>query len=341
MASSIAAQMAHNHADQSTRDDHSDQPAQYWTVTSGDLSDRRTFIPTPDVQTSPGNAQPVVIDPSQQFQLWEGEGAAITDSSASLLMHSMTADQRHRILEELFSPDQAGFSAVRISIGSCDFVSQKYYSYDDLPDGVQTDGALQYFSIGTGEPGAPNATKNLKNIIPVLQEILAINPAVKVLASPWSAPAWMKTTRKFAGSGYLRLGEYCGNGYTPENTIDACYARYFVKFIEAYASYGIPIHSVTLQNEPSNTPGWPMTFWKPEQLVRWGVDYLRPALDASFPDVEMWFGDDNLHFFNHPVGDYMTPTEARCFAGAAIHTYSCPPQWLPNATRQFPTGGLR
>lgn len=309
---------------------------EFWTVTSGDLAQRRDHLATPAVSSSADGAQKVIVDPSEQFQLWEGQGAAITDSTASLLMHSMSAEQRHNLLEELFSPDQAGFSAVRISIGTCDFVSQKYYSYDDLPEGVSSDGQLQYFSIGTGKPGAPDATKDLKNIIPVLQEILSINPAVKVMASPWSAPAWMKTTGKFAGSGSLRLGEYCGNGYRPQDTIDYCYAQYFVKFIAAYASYGIPIHSVTLQNEPSNTPGWPMTFWKPEQLVRWGVDYLRPALDRSFPQVEMWFGDDSLRFYQRPVSEYMTPVEARCFAGAAIHTYSGLPQWVHNAARQFP-----
>lgn len=309
---------------------------EYWTVTSGDLTQRRDVLPTPAVEKSAGTATKVVVDPSEQFQLWEGEGAAITDSTASLLMHNMSSGQRHQLLEELFSPSQAGFSAVRISIGTCDFVNQKYYSYDDLPEGVSSDGSLKYFSIGTGKPGAPDATRDLKNIIPVLQEILAINPAVKVLASPWSAPAWMKTTRTFAGSGALRLGEYCGQGYRPQDTIDYCYAQYFVKFIAAYASYGIPIHSVTLQNEPTNHPGWPMTFWKPEQLVRWGVDYLRPALDRTFPQVEMWFGDDNLHFFDRPISDYMTPAEARCFAGAAVHTYATAPQLLGNIVRQFP-----
>ncbi|WEV63862.1 glycosyl hydrolase family 30 [Bifidobacterium sp. ESL0732] len=311
-------------------------PEQLWTATSGDLSQRREKIATPVPTSEAGDATTVVIDPTRQYQMWEGAGAAITDSSASLLMNSMNAKQRHAILEEMFSPAQGGFSSVRISIGSCDFVSQKYYSYDELPEGIGTDPNLDYFSIGTGQPGAPDATKDLKNIIPVLQEIMAINPAVKVMASPWSPPAWMKTNGKLEGDGRLRLGEYVGNGYRRQDTVDYAYAQYFVKFIAAYASYGIPIASVTMQNEPGNSPQWPMAIWTPEELTKWGSEYLRPCLDATFPDVEIYFGDDGLRFFQRPVTDYMTPAQAQCFAGVAFHTYSGLPKWVLNGTRQFP-----
>ena len=307
-----------------------------WSVTSGDLSSRRTVIAPPPLVGNPSDAAVIVLDPTQQYQLWEGEGAAITDSSAALLMQSMSAEQRHAILTELFSPEQAGFSTVRISIGSCDFSSQPYYSYDDLPEGVAADSGLAYFSIGQGEPGQANATKDLKNVVPVLQEILAINPAVKVTASPWSAPAWMKTSGRLAGSGKLRLGDYVGNGYRRQDTVDYVYAQYFVKFIQAYESYGIPIHAVTIQNEPSNGCPWPITIWTPEELASWGAEYLRPALDGTFPDVQIYFGDDSLRFFQRPVSDYMSATQAQSFAGVALHTYSGLPQWVFNGTRQFP-----
>ncbi|OZG58725.1 glycosyl hydrolase family 30 [Bifidobacterium tissieri] len=311
---------------------------EYWTRTSGDLADRRTPIPTPEIKGNDdaANAVKIVIDPTRQYQLWEGAGAAITDSSASLFMQSMSPEQRHAILTEMFDPEQGGFSSVRISIGSCDFSSQAYYSYDDLPDGVAADPALDHFSIGEGEPGAPDATKDLKNVVPVLQEILAINPAVKVMASPWSAPAWMKTSGRLDGAGRLRLGEYVGNGYRYQDTIDYVYAQYFVKFIAAYESYGIPISSVTMQNEPSNGCPWPITVWTPEELTAWGANYLRPALDKTYPDVEIYFGDDSLRFWQRPASDYMTPEQANAFAGAAFHTYSGLPHWVHNGTRQFP-----
>lgn len=310
--------------------------AEYWTATSGDLIQRRERINTPQVVDSAAGATEVVIDPTEEYQLWEGAGAAITDSSASLFMNAMTAEQRHAILEEMFDPRQGGFSSVRISIGACDFSSQKYYTYDDLPEGVAADAGLEYFSIGEGEPGAPDATKDMKNVVPVLQEIISINPAVKIMASPWSAPAWMKTSNRISGAGRLRLGEYVGNGYRYQDTIDYVYAQYFVKFIAAYAKLGIRISSVTMQNEPSNGCPWPITVWTPEELTKWGSEYLRPAFDRSFPDAEIYFGDDSLRFWQRPASEYMTPVQAACFAGAAFHTYSGLPVWVHNGTRQFP-----
>ena len=310
--------------------------AEYWTATSGDLIQRRERINTPQVVDSAAGATEVVIDPTEEYQLWEGAGAAITDSSASLFMNAMTAEQRHAILEEMFDPRQGGFSSVRISIGACDFSSQKYYTYDDLPEGVAADAGLEYFSIGEGEPGAPDATKDMKNVVPVLQEIISINPAVKIMASPWSAPAWMKTSNRISGAGRLRLGEYVGNGYRYQDTVDYVYAQYFVKFIAAYAKLGIRISSVTMQNEPSNGCPWPITVWTPEELTKWGSEYLRPAFDRSFPDVEIYFGDDSLRFWQRPASEYMTPVQAACFAGAAFHPYSGLPVWVHNGTRQFP-----
>lgn len=309
---------------------------EYWTRTTGDLADRRTPIPVPEVTADPGDATAIILDPSEEYQMWEGCGAAITDSSASLLMNSMSAEQRHAILTEMFDPAQGGFSSVRMSIGACDFSSQKYYTYDDLPEGVAADASLEHFSIGEGEPGAPDATRDMKNVVPVLQEIVAINPAVKIMASPWSAPAWMKTSGRIDGSGRLRLGEYVGNGYRYQDTIDYVYAQYFVKFIAAYAKLGIRISSVTMQNEPSNGCPWPITVWTSEELAKWGSEYLRPALDRTFPDVEIYFGDDSLRFWQRPASDYMTPAQAMSFAGAAIHTYSGLPEWVHHATRQFP-----
>ncbi len=171
---------------------------EYWTETAGNLTSRRGVIDAPEVNNASGEYK-IIVDPSQRKQDWLGVGAAVTDSAASLIRRSQNAEQRHRLLTELFSPDQAGFDFIRLPLGSCGFSSQKYYTYDDLPFGEQ-DYKLEKFSVGTGEPGSSQATKDLKNIVPVVQEILTINPAVKVIASPWSAPAWMKNT------GHLTFG---------------------------------------------------------------------------------------------------------------------------------------
>lgn len=316
--------------------------SQYWTRTTADLSERRKPIDPPSFQQEFGEATPLILDPSRRYQFWEGGGAAITDSSASLLMHSMTAEQRHALLTELFSPDQAGFSAVRIALGSCDFIDQDYYSYDDLPAGKTTDPYLEYFSIGEGEPGAPNATKDLKNVIPVLQEILSINPAVKVLASPWSAPGWMKEDQTIPGSSPLLFNRHVGSGFGPTSTVQYVYAQYFVKFVQAYAHYGIPIYAVTVQNEPSFWSQWPGGIWTPEQIATFAADFLRPALNAVCPQVEIYFADDSLGFFDRPISSYMTTKQAMAFTGVGLHTYSglTDTHALSNATNQFPNWKL-
>ena len=283
-------------------------------------------------------ATEVVIDPTEEYQLWEGAGAAITDSSASLFMNAMTAEQRHAILEEMFDPRQGGFSSVRISIGACDFSSQKYYTYDDLPEALPRMPVWSIFD-GEGEPGLP---------MPPRHEERGSGAAGDHIDQSGSEDHGFAVERSrldedvesYFGSRKLRLGEYVGNGYRYQDTIDYVYAQYFVKFIAAYAKLGIRISSVTMQNEPSNGCPWPITVWTPEELTKWGSEYLRPAFDRSFPDVEIYFGDDSLRFWQRPVSEYMTPVQAACFAGAAFHTYSGLPVWVHNGTRSSLVGRL-
>ena len=314
---------------------HRPAPHSIWTRTSGDLAERRASIDAPQPVADPGDAERIVLDPSEEFQRWQGAGAAITDSTASLLRTAMTPEQRSRILHELFDPEEGGYSTVRISIGASDFSSQPYYTYDDLPEGY-ADASLEHFSIGEGTPGAADATKDLKFVVPVLQEILSINPGVKVVAAPWSAPAWLKTNGRIERGGRLRLGEFVGNGYRHEDRVEAVYARYFVKFIEAYASYGIPIYTVSIQNEPSNANPWPITIWTPSELAVFGAEFLRPALDASFPDVQIQYADDSFRFFDEPLTEQVTLEQSRAFASVAVHTYSGNFGNIVNATRSFP-----
>ena len=203
---------------------------EYWTVTAGDLSSKRYRIEAPEYSNTPTNdVYKIVVDQSVKYQDWIGVGAAITDASAKLIWNQ-TANQRHDLLEELFSPEKGNFSVIRIPIGACDFSSQNYYSYDDLPFG-RNDHDLKYFSIGEGKPGTSNATKDLKYIIPVLQEILMINPAVKIIASPWSGPAWIKNSGQLTMGGHLRFGEFTGNGFADKDRFESVYANYFIKYL--------------------------------------------------------------------------------------------------------------
>ncbi|WP_407929184.1 glycoside hydrolase family 30 protein [Agrilactobacillus fermenti] len=304
-------------------------------MTAGDLSEKRTHLQTPTPQTEPGEAAKIVIDPSDKRQEWLGAGAAITDAAASLIWKQSKA-QRSALLHELFDPKEGNFSTIRIPLGSCEPASQPYYTYDDVPFG-EHDASLSKFSIGEGEPDAPDATKDLKYLVPVVQEILQINPAVKIMASPWSAPAWMKNTGELKMGGHLRFGEYIGNGYDKEkDTFESVYARYFVKYLEAYRQYGIPIYAITIQNEPSNAAAWPAMIWKIPELAKFGYEYLRPALDKTFPDTKIYFWDGSLNILNKHISDEITPEQASAFDGFAFHTYDGPYTNLFNGSRSYP-----
>lgn len=312
---------------------------EFWTVTTGDLSKKREPLMVPTTTTAPiDSAAKIVVDPSQKFQKWLGVGAAITDSTAKLIW-SQNKEQRNQLLHELFDPEQGAYSVVRVPVGSCDFQSQDYYSYDDVPYG-EHDHDLEHFSVGTGTPGASDATKDLKYIIPVLQEIIKINPAVKIIASPWSSPAWMKNTGHLTQGGHLRFGEYTGNGFAHKDRFEAVYANYFVKYIEAYASYGIPIYGLTIQNEPSNAAKWPAMIWSFSELAEFGYKYLRPLLDETYPDTKLYYWDGSLNVLDKPLSEYITPQQASAFDGFAFHTYDGPYTSIFKVSREYPNWEL-
>ncbi|MTV82982.1 glycoside hydrolase family 30 protein [Secundilactobacillus folii] len=313
---------------------------EFWTATSGDLTQKREPLSTPKYSSKPDQAIPIVIDPAIKQQDWIGAGAALTDSAASLIWHSQNEKQRDQLLHELFDPDQGGFSTLRIPLGSCDFQSQEYYTYDDVPFGEQ-DYKLEHFSIGTGKPGASDATKDLKYIVPVLQKILAINPAVKIIASPWSSPAWMKNTGHLTHGGRLRFGEFTGNGYDPFiDSFEGVYANYFVKYIEEYQKLGIPIYGVTVQNEPSNASHWPSMVWTLDEQAEFAKTYLRRALDQSFPSTKIFINDDSLHALDTPISEHVSPEQAASIDGLAVHTYAVPYNNLFNGIRRYPNWQL-
>ena len=139
----------------------------------------------------------IEVDTTQRFQSIDGFGFSLTGGSAYLIHEKLTASKRTELLQELFSPNGSGIgiSYLRISIGASD-LDDHVFSYDDLPAG-ETDPALTKFSLA----------EDKKYLIPVLKEILAINPDIKIMGSPWSAPAWMKTNNSTKG-GSLKTEYY-------------------------------------------------------------------------------------------------------------------------------------
>ena len=210
-------------------------------TTTSDLATQALTASTPPAFASvlasgPGD---IVVDPCETYQQFLGVGAALTDSAAYVLTNYMSSSQRTALLKYLFSPSQCGWSMLRVCMGSQSFQnSATYTTYDDMPAG-QTDTGLVNFSVLRSSDGGGGGDTNY--IIPILQQILAINPGVRIIATVWNPPLWMLS------SGSLGVG-----GEVLNTSYYAAYAQYYVQFIQAYQSYGIPIWAVTPANEPSS-----------------------------------------------------------------------------------------
>ncbi len=195
-----------------------------------------------------------------------GFGVAITGSSCYLL-NQMPSEERKRLLTDIYSKDGLNLNVARISIGSSDY-SAELYTYCDKPFDVNLEG----FSVKRDE----------KYIIPIIKEILEIKPDLFILASPWSPPAWMKTGGSICG-GYMR------------NSFVECYADYIVRFIKAYAEYGIKISAITPQNEPETHQSglMPACMWHPETEAKF-ICILKRRLKENGLDTQIWMHDHNF-----------------------------------------------
>ncbi|OKI12568.1 discoidin domain-containing protein [Streptomyces sp. CB03911] len=261
----------------------------------------------------------ITVDPDRTYQRMDGFGAALTDSSAALL-GALPAKDRDAAMRRLFDPDQGiGVSFLRQPVGSSDFTAEaEHYTYDDLPAG-QTDFELRHFSIVHDE----------ERILPLLRQAKHLNPDLTVMATPWSPPAWMKTGDTLVGG---RLKD--------DPAVYQAYARYLVKFVQAYAAAGVPIDYLTVQNEPQNRkpggyPGTDLTAGQEAQVIT----ALGPLLRRASPRTKILGYDHN--WTTHPDDVASTPPgqdpetdypyrildsdAARWVAGTAYHCYSGDP----------------
>ena len=194
---------------------------------------RSTLAAQPAAAFAPASPadNPIVVDETRTYQTIEGFGASFTDSSAYLLNQVASPAARAAAMRRLFTRDGdgIGLSFIRNPMGASD-LARTHYSYDDLPAG-QTDASLEHFSIAHDE----------EDIIPLVLEARRLNPQMKIMATPWSPPGWMKSSGALIGGTLL------------PSMYDA-FANYFVKYIQAYAKAGIPIDYVSLQNEPLYVP---------------------------------------------------------------------------------------
>ncbi len=270
---------------------------------SGYLSHKRDPIAikvVPDVPLiesgKPSFQRTVTVNDSVRHQEFKGAGYAFTEGTAWLLWNKMTAEQRHVLLNEMFSPKQGNMSTLRICMGTSDFRIGDVYTYDDT--GGEPDYNMERFSIGEGTPGTPEATKDLTFIVPILQEILEINPGLTIIAAPWYLPDWMGNPFE----------------YTPESA--EALALYFRRFIEEYKKHGIPIHAISPINEPE------LTFsgqWSATNISDFTVNYLAPMIFKYEPSTKIMAFDANydaVEFF-----DIVNDDSAPFIDAIALHTY--------------------
>ncbi|HKK46151.1 MAG TPA: glycoside hydrolase family 30 beta sandwich domain-containing protein [Balneolaceae bacterium] len=244
-----------------------------------------------------GSNPTITVDLSTTYQSVDGFGFALTGGSAYLI-YKLPAAKRKDLLHELFSTDSTsiGVSYLRVSIGASD-LSRRVFSYDDLASG-QTDTTLQQFDMGPDR----------YNLIPLLNEILDINPHIKILGSPWSPPVWMKTNDSSIG-GSLQ------HQYYDE------YAQYFVKYLKAMKSNGIHIDAITPQNEPLYGGNNPSMVMKPGEEQDFVKNFLGPAFEDAGLETKIIIYDHNADNPDYPLTVLADSVSRKYIAGSAFHLY--------------------
>ena len=270
----------------------------FW-LTNGDQSALLKRQPVTLSFDTINNSYPFIdVDSSKTFQTIDGFGFTLTGGSA-FVINQMNSAGKASLLKELFGSDSSSISIsyLRLSIGSSD-MNSTVFSYDDMPPG-QTDTALNNFNLG------PDTT----DLIPLLKQILAINPAIKIIAAPWSAPVWMKDNGSTIG-GSLLPAYY------------DVYAKYFMKYIRQMQGQGITIDAITPQNEPLNPGNNPSMYMTATEQSAFIKNYLGPSFRAAGITTKIVVYDHNC---DHP--DYATTVlsddSTRAFAdGSAFHLYA-------------------
>ncbi len=271
----------------------------YW-LTKADqsvlLQQQNTVISFGTIANSNGF---IDVDSAQSYQAIDGFGYTLTGGSAELI-NNMSVTDKQNLLNDLFSTtsgSSAGVSYLRVSLGASD-LSSSVFSYDDMPAG-QTDMPLANFSLD----------KDSIDLVPVLQQILTLNPAIKIMASPWSPPVWMKDNNSSIGGG-LQPQYY------------AVYAKYFVKYIQAMKAKGITIDAVTIQNEPQyggNNPSMVMSAAQQADFVK---NHLGPAFAAASVTTKIIIWDHNCDNANYPISILNDAAAKQYVSGSAFHLYA-------------------
>jgi len=254
----------------------------------------------------------IEVDDAQQFQTIDGFGYTLTGGSAQVI-NQLNPTKRQELLQELFGANANSISVnyIRISIGASDLDAAPF-TYNDLPNG-QTDINLEKFSL------APNKT----DVIPMLKEILAINPNIKILATPWSPPVWMKDNNSFIG-GSLQPKYY------------GVYANYFVKYIQQMKAEGITIDAITPQNEPLHPGNNPSLSMIASQQADFIKNHLGPVFQQANLKTKIIVYDHNCDKPDYPIDILKDAAAYPYIDGSAFHLYAGDISALSTVHNAFP-----
>lgn len=250
----------------------------------------------------------IIIQPDQKFQEILGFGGAFTEASAYVLNH-LSSEKRTEVLRSYFSSDGADYSLMRTHINSCDF-SLRNYSYADVPG----DKNLTHFSI----------KEDMDDLIPLIKDAMRISAdGFKIIASPWTAPPWMKDNNDWNG-GSLKPEYY------------PTWALYFSKYIKAYEKEGIPIWGITVENEPlGNGNQWESMIYTPKQMADFVKNYLGPQLVNDNIKTKILIYDQNRDELKKWAEEILSDTSAAKFVwGTAVHWYSSTTSWYPDVLNE-------
>ena len=279
------------------------------------------------------DALTISVDPSRRYQSMDGFGASITDSSAHVLSR-LSERTRDATMRSLFSPATATGSRSCASRWARRTSSPATTTRTTTCRRAGPTTAMRHFSIA----------HDRAEILPLLRQALALNPRIKVIGTPWSAPAWMKTNQSLIGGRLI-----------DDPRIYAAYARYFVKFVQAYERAGVPVYAVTVQNEPQNRrpsgyPGMDLPVAQHAKLV----EAIGQAFRAARIDTKIIGYDHNWSLHpddaastppgEDPEAEYPTKLlssrAGRWLAGTAFHCYSGDPSRQTELQRRFPDKGI-
>ncbi len=280
------------------------------------LDMKETLTPKPPIaikREHGGKSGNIVIDLSKERQSILGIGSSLEHSTCYNLMQ-LAPGMRAEAMMRLFEPNKGiGMNLMRLCIGTSDFCGEPFYSYDDMP-AEQADPNMEHFSI----------EKDRAYILPIVKEAQMRNPGLLFLGSPWSPPAWMKDS-----------GRLCG-GELLQKYYDA-YARYLAKFIRAYEAEGVPIHAITIQNEPGmNVSSYPSCGWNGDMQRDFIMGSLGPIFKEYGIKALVLCFDHNFNDVAFPETILRDRDAAQYVDGTAFHLYEGKPEAMGELLRKYP-----